>query len=430
MKKKSVNIITLGCSKNLVDSEMLIKQFEAAGFLVEHDSPNPKGEIVVINTCGFIGDAKEESIDTILNFAEARKNGDIDKLYVMGCLSELYFKQLNAEIPEVDHFYGKFDWKELLADLGHEYRTDLQYERRLTTPSHYAYLKIAEGCNRNCSYCVIPIITGKYQSRPIASLVDETRRLAAKGVKELQIIAQDLSYYGSDIYRKRSLAKLVERLSEVDGIEWIRLHYAYPAGFPMDVLDVMAQNSKVCNYLDIALQHISDPILKAMQRKFTTARTYDLINQIRDKVPEIHLRTTLITGYPNETEIDFFRLMRFVENMRFERLGVFPYSHEEGTYAWKHQTDNVPDEVKQLRADAVMELQSRISYEINEQKVGSILKTIIDRKEGEYYIGRTEYDSPDVDTEVLITSTKKLITGNFYNVKITSADDYDLFGSC
>jgi len=424
----TINIITLGCSKNLVDSELLIKQFEAAGFIVEHDSNDPKGKIVVINTCGFIGDAKEESIDTIFNFAEAKKRGDIDKLYVMGCLSERYFSQLKTEISEVDKFFGKFNWKDILTELKHEYRTDLQNERTLTTPNHYAYLKISEGCNRLCSYCAIPKITGKYKSRTIESLVDETERLAAKGVKELQIIAQDLSYYGIDIYKKKSLAQLIKKLSEIDGIEWLRLHYAYPAGFPIDVLDEMAQNPKICNYLDIALQHISDPILTAMRRKITKKQTYDLITEIRKKVPEIHIRTSLIAGYPNETEKDFKQLLDFVREMRFERLGVFTYSHEEDTYSFKYQKDNIPKKIKNERANIIMELQRQISREKNEQKVGSVLKTIIDRKEDDYYVARTEYDSPEIDPEVLITSNLNLKIGDFYNVKITEADDYDLFG--
>jgi ribosomal protein S12 methylthiotransferase len=426
MGKKRVDVITLGCSKNLVDSELLIKQFEAGGFLVEHDSPNPKGEIVVINTCGFIGDAKEESIDTILTFAKARKKGKIKKLYVMGCLSERYFDQLGSEIPEVDHFYGKFNWKELIKDLGLQYRADLLNERSLTTPNHYAYLKISEGCNRICSYCAIPIITGKHKSRTIESLVDEARRLAEKGVKELQLIAQDLSYYGLDIYKKQSLAQLITALSEINGIEWIRLHYAYPAGFPMDVLDVMAENPKVCKYLDMALQHISDPMLKSMRRKVTKAETIELVNQIRAKVPGINLRTTLIAGHPGETEADFNELVEFVKQSRFERLGVFAYSHEEDTHAWKTYQDDVPDELKQERSNTIMELQSSISREINEQKIGRQLKVIIDRQEGDYYVGRSEFDSPEVDPEVLVSSPNPLIIGDFYDVVVTGAEDYDL----
>ncbi len=428
MEKKRVDVITLGCSKNLVDSELLIKQFQAGGFAVEHDSPDPRGEIVIINTCGFIGDAKEESIDTILNFANARKKGRIKKLYVMGCLSERYFDQLGSEIPEVDHFYGKFNWKDLIKDLGLEYRADLRNERSLTTPAHYAYLKISEGCNRTCSYCAIPIITGKHKSRTIDSLVDEAQRLADKGVKELQVIAQDLSYYGLDIYKKKSLAPLIDALSKIDGIEWIRLHYAYPAGFPMDVLDLMASNPKVCNYLDMALQHISDSMLKAMRRNVSKTETIELVNQIREKVPEIHLRTTMITGHPGETDEDFMELTEFVKNTRFERLGVFPYSHEEDTYAWKTYQDNVPDDIKQERANIIMEMQNEISREINEKKLDTTIKVIIDREEGDYYVGRSEFDSPEVDPEVLAKSTKPLKIGEFYNVQITGAEDYDLIG--
>ena len=425
---KSVSIITLGCSKNLVDSEFLIKQFESGGFIVEHDPSNPTGDIVVINTCGFIGDAKEESIDAILNFAEKKRKGNIKKLFVMGCLSERYFTQLKSEIPEVDKYYGKFNWKELITDLKMQYRQDLQNERTLTTPNHYAYLKISEGCSRTCSYCAIPLMTGKHKSRTIESLIDETKRLTAKGVKELQLIAQDLSFYGIDNYKKKLLAKLVGQLSEIDGIEWIRLHYAYPYGFPMDILEMMAQNPKVCKYLDMALQHISDPILKAMRRKVTTSQTYELIAKIREKVPEIHIRTSLITGYPSETKEDFNQLKHFVEEMRFERLGVFTYSHEEDTYAWKYQKDNIPQKTKQERADIIMELQRNISRQHNEQKIGSIFKTIIDRKENEFYIGRTQFDSPEVDPEVLIKSDKILNIGDFYDIKIIEADDYDLIG--
>lgn len=428
MGKKHVDVITLGCSKNLVDSEFLIKQFEAGGFSVEHDSPNPKGDIVVINTCGFIGDAKEESIDTILQFANARKKGRIQQLYVMGCLSERYFDQLGSEIPEVDRFYGKFNWKELVNDLGLQYRADLCNERSLTTPGHFAYLKISEGCNRTCSYCAIPIITGKHKSRSIESLVDEAQRLAQKGVKELQVIAQDLSYYGLDLYKEKSLARLTEALTAIDGIEWIRLHYAYPAGFPMDVLEVMAHNPKVCNYLDMALQHISDPMLKAMRRHVTKDETIELVNSIREKVPGIYLRTTLITGHPGETETDFQELMAFVQQTRFERLGVFAYSHEEDTFAWKKYQDDVPEELKQERSNAIMDLQNGISRELNEQKIGSSLKVIIDRQEGDYFVGRSEFDSPEVDPEVLVASDNPLTIGSFYNVKITGAEDYDLIG--
>lgn len=426
MGQKKVDVITLGCSKNLVDSELLIKQFEASGFSVEHDSPNPTGDIVVINTCGFIGDAKEESIDMILRFAEARKQGDIEKLLVMGCLSQRYFEQLGTEIPEVDRFYGKFNWQDLIADLGMVYRADLRNERSLTTPAHYAYLKISEGCDRTCSYCAIPLITGKHHSRTIESLVEEAKLLAAKGVKELQVIAQELTYYGLDIYKKRMLAPLIQELSEVEGIEWIRLHYAYPAGFPLDVLDEMANNPKVCNYLDIAFQHISDPMLKSMRRNVTKAETLELIRQFREKVPGIHLRTTLITGHPNETEADFEELKDFVMSQKFDRLGVFPYSHEEDTYAYKMYDDNVPDDVKQDRANIIMELQSAISRELNEKKIGSTQKVIIDRKEADFYVGRTQYDSPEVDPEVLISTDKPMQIGQFYEVTINGAEDYDL----
>ncbi|HHU58378.1 MAG TPA: 30S ribosomal protein S12 methylthiotransferase RimO [Bacteroidales bacterium] len=427
MIKKRVDVITLGCSKNLVDSELLIKQFQANGYLVEHDSPNPQGEVIVINTCGFIGDAKEESIETILNFVEARKQGKISKLFVMGCLSERYFDELGKEIPEVDKFYGKFKWKDLISEMGIAYRADLKNERSLTTPGHYAYLKVSEGCNRSCSYCAIPIITGKHQSRSIESLVDEAERLAKKGVKELQVIAQDLSYYGVDLYKKQMLAPLIRELSKVDGIEWIRLHYAYPAGFPMDVLDEMAQNPKVCKYMDIALQHISDPMLTAMRRKVTREQTYALLHKMRETVPGIHLRTTLIAGHPGETEADFQDLMAFVEEMKFERLGVFSYSHEEDTYAYRHYKDDVDPELKQERADALMELQNGISRAHNEAKVGQVLKVIVDREENGYYVGRSEFDSPEVDPEVLISSTRALAPGTFYELRITGAEDYDLF---
>ncbi|WP_462318285.1 30S ribosomal protein S12 methylthiotransferase RimO [Marinilabilia sp.] len=426
---RRVDVITLGCSKNLVDSEFLIRQFEAGGFNVEHDSADPKGEIVVINTCGFIGDAKEESIDTILDFAEAKKDGRIHKLYVMGCLSERYFDQLGKELPEVDKFYGKFDWKGLISDLGSTYRPDLVNERSLTTPGHYAYLKVSEGCNRKCSYCAIPIITGAHTSKPIDELVAETKALATKGVKELQVIAQDLSYYGVDLYKKQMLAPLIEQLSEIEGIEWIRLHYAYPAGFPMDVLDVMAKNPKVCAYMDIALQHISDNMLSAMRRHVSRNDTIKLINEMREKVPDIHLRTTMITGHPGETEEDFKALMDFVATTKFERLGVFPYSHEEDTFAWKNYQDDIPQEVKQERADQIMEIQQEISRELNETKIGQTMKVIIDRQEKDYYVGRSEFDSPEVDPEVLISSGKDLKPGNFYNVKITGAEDYDLYAS-
>ncbi len=418
----------MGCSKNLVDSEFLIKQFEANGLKVDHDPSNPNGEVVIINTCGFIGDAKEESIEKILDFAQAKKRGEIKKLYVMGCLSERYFNQLKEELPEVDKFYGKFDWQNIVSEIGASYRRDLMLERSITTPNHYAYLKISEGCNRKCSYCAIPIITGKHKSKPIEDLLYEAEKLADKGVKELQVIAQDLSYYGYDINNKLQLPYLIDELSKINGIEWIRLHYFYPAGFPMDILKVMNENPKVCNYADIALQHISDNMLKLMHRGVNKVQTYKLLEQIRTQVPDIHLRTTFITGHPGETEQDFQELIRFVEKMKFERLGVFPYSHEEDTFAYKSYKDDIPNEVKKARADKIMEIQNTISYEQNQLKIGQTLKIIIDKQDGEHYIGRTEYDSPEVDQEVLIPLESDLQTGEFYNVKITGAEDYDLYG--
>lgn len=423
---KLVDVISLGCSKNLVDSERLMAQLRANNISVAHDSENPKGEVAIINTCGFIGDAKEESINTILQFAEAKHRGKLKKLYVMGCLSERYREELTEQIPEVDKFYGKFDWKGIIQDLGATYRRDLMSERSLTTPKHYAYLKISEGCNRKCSYCAIPIITGPHTSRPLEEIVDEVKALAANGVKELQVIAQDLSSYGTDLYQRNRLAELVDAISEVDGIEWIRLHYAYPAGFPHDLLDVMARNPKVCKYLDLALQHSSNNMLKLMRRHITKEQTIELLNEIRAKVPGIHLRTTLITGHPGETEEDFEDLMEFVKSMRFERLGVFPYSHEEDTYAWNNYEDNIPEEVKQERADKIMALQEGISAEVNEAKVGKVIKVIVDRKEGDHFVGRTEFDSPEVDPEVVVRGNAQV--GEFCMVKITEAEDYDLVG--
>lgn len=427
VKFKTVDIISLGCSKNLVDSESLMRQLSANGIRVAHDPERPKGEVVVINTCGFIGDAKEESIDTILNFAEAKKRGKIKRLYVMGCLSQRYFEQLGAEIPEVDKFYGKFDWQGIVSEIGATYRRDLMNDRVLTTPSHYAYLKISEGCNRTCSYCAIPIITGKHKSRPIEDIVAEAEGLARKGVKELQVIAQDLSFYGYDLYKKSRLAELVENLSDIKGIEWIRLHYAYPAGFPKDILEVMASNGKVCRYIDLALQHISDNMLTKMRRNITKQQTIDLLSEIREKVPDICIRTTLITGHPGETERDFEELKEFVAAAKFDRLGVFPYSHEEGTYSWKNYEDDVPDEVKQSRAEEIMSLQRDISNEKNSKLVGQRLKVMIDRFETDEYVGRTEFDSPEVDQEVHITAgSKELNVGELYDAVVTSHDDYDL----
>lgn len=428
MKKNTVDIITLGCSKNLVDSEQLMRQFDVLGYNVRHDAENPDGEIVIVNTCGFIGDAKEESINMILQLAE-RKRELKNKLFVMGCLSERYLHDLETEIPEVDKFYGKFNYVDILKEIGQEYRADLKLERTLTTPLHYAYIKISEGCNRTCSYCAIPIITGRHRSRPIEDIEKEVKLLVDKGVKEFQLIAQDLTYYGIDRYKKSKLAELVERLSDIQGVGWIRLHYAYPAHFPYDVLRVMRERENVCKYLDIALQHSSDHMLGVMRRNFTSAQTYELIDKIRSEVPGIHLRTTMLVGHPEETEQDFEELKEFVRWARFERLGAFAYSHEEGTYAHKNYTDNIPDEIKQQRLGELMDIQQRIAAEINAAKTGSILKVIIDRKEGDYFIGRTEFDSPEVDPEVMIPAdTKGVRVGEFYQATIVDATDFELFG--
>ena len=426
MIKNKIDIVTLGCSKNLVDSELLMRQLTANGYRVEHDPQTPEGEIVVINTCGFIGDAKEESINTILSFAEAKKQNKLKKLFVMGCLSERYRQELKEEIPEVDCFYGKFDWKKLIADLGKSYRSDLRLDRTLSTPNHYAYLKISEGCDRTCAYCSIPLITGKHRSRPMEEIEKEVRLLVNKGVKEFQLIAQDLTSYGIDRYKKMMLPELVERIADIEGVEWIRLHYAYPAHFPMDLLRVIRERENVCNYLDIALQHISNRMLKMMRRNITRQETIELIHRIREEVPGIHLRTTMMVGHPGETEEDFDELLKFVEQTRFERLGAFPYSHEDGTYADKHYADTIAPEIKQKRMDVLMGLQEEISLSINESKVGKNLKVIIDREEPDYFIGRTEFDSPEVDEEVLIEKTKPLKIGAFYDVNITSALPFDL----
>ena len=428
MKKNTVDIITLGCSKNLVDSEQLMRQFDVLGYNVRHDAENPDGEIVIVNTCGFIGDAKEESINMILQLAE-RKRELKNKLFVMGCLSERYLHDLETEIPEVDKFYGKFNYVDILKEIGQEYRADLKLERTLTTPLHYAYIKISEGCNRTCSYCAIPIITGLHRSRSIEDIEKEVKLLVDKGVKEFQLIAQDLTYYGIDRYKKSRLAELVERLSDIQGVGWIRLHYAYPAHFPYDVLRVMRERENVCKYLDIALQHSSDHMLGVMRRNFTSAQTYELIDKIRSEVPGIHLRTTMLVGHPEETEQDFEELKEFVRWARFERLGAFAYSHEEGTYAHKNYTDNISDEIKQQRLGELMDIQQRIAAEINAAKTGSILKVIIDRKEGDYFIGRTEFDSPEVDPEVMIPAdTKGVRVGEFYQATIVDATDFELFG--
>ena len=429
MRRNTIDIITLGCSKNLVDSEKLMRQLEANGYKVTHDSPNPQGEIAVINTCGFIGDAKEESINMILEFCEAKEEGRLKKLYVMGCLSERYLKELEVEIPQVDKFYGKFNWNELLADLGKEFHDEMAIERTLTTPKHYAYLKISEGCDRSCAYCAIPIITGKHTSRPMEEIIDEVKLLVSQGVKEFQIIAQELTYYGVDLYKSQKLPELIEKIAQVPGVEWIRLHYAYPTHFPEDLFRVMRENDNVCKYMDIALQHISDNMLTRMRRNVSKSETYDLIEKFRKEVPGIHLRTTLMVGFPGETEEDFEELKEFVQKARFDRMGAFAYSEEEGTYAAEAYEDSIPQEVKQARLDELMALQQEISADLSHNKIGQEFKVIIDRKEGEYYIGRTQFDSPEVDPEVLIKADgKRLFSGRFYQVRITNADDFDLFG--
>ena len=428
MRRNTIDIITLGCSKNLVDSEKLMRQLEANGYKVTHDSPKPQGEIAVINTCGFIGDAKEESINTILEFCEAKEEGSLKKLYVMGCLSERYLKELEEEIPQVDKFYGKFNWNELLNDLGKAYNADIAIERTLTTPKHYAYLKISEGCDRSCSYCAIPIITGKHVSRPMEEILDEVKLLVSEGVKEFQIIAQELTYYGIDLYKSQKLPELIEKIAQVPGVEWVRLHYAYPAHFPEDLFRVMRENDNVCKYMDIALQHISDNMLTQMRRHVTKAETYDLIEKFRREVPGIHLRTTLMVGHPGEMEEDFEQLKEFVRKARFDRMGAFAYSEEEGTYSAQNYEDAIPQEVKQRRLDELMVIQQEISAELSAAKIGQTYKVIIDRKEGEYYVGRTQFDSPEVDPEVLIKVEKRLFIGHFYQVEITDANEFDLYG--
>lgn len=429
MKKKTIDIITLGCSKNLVDSEHLLRQLEEAGYHVTHDAGHPHGEIAVINTCGFIGDAKEESINMILEFAQAKEEGMLEKLYVMGCLSERYLKELAIEIPQVDKFYGKFNWKELLDDLGKAYHEELHNERVLTTPRHYAYLKISEGCDRKCSYCAIPIITGRHISRPMEEILEEVKYLVGRGVKEFQVIAQELTYYGVDLYQKQMLPELIERIADIPGVEWIRLHYAYPAHFPTELFRVMRERPNVCRYMDIALQHISDNMLLKMRRNVTKGQTYQLIEDFRREVPGIHLRTTLMVGHPGETEADFEELKEFVRQVRFDRMGAFAYSEEEGTYAAAHYEDNIPPEVKQARLDELMEIQRGISAELSAAKIGQRMKVIIDRLEGDYYVGRTEFDSPEVDPEVLIEKQGANLTiGQFYDVEIVDSDDFDLFG--
>lgn len=427
MAKKRVNVVTMGCSKNLMDSEVLLNQLERGKYDVVHDSNETGFDAVFINTCGFIGDAKQESIDMILDYATAKKQGKIDKLFVMGCLSERYQKDLESEIPEVDKYFGKFDMKAMVDELKVTYHPEYIYERKITTPSHFAYLKISEGCNRSCSFCAIPKMTGQHKSKTIEDLIRETKYLAKKGVKELLIIAQDLSYYGIDIYGKTRLAELITKISEVEGIEWIRLHYLYPTKFPMDILPVMRENPKVCKYLDMPLQHIANPVLKNMLRHVTREETEALIAKIKEEVPGVVLRTTMLVGFPGETEADVEELIEFMEEVKFERLGVFPYSQEEGTYAGDKFKDTLSDEEKQERADEVMEIQQQISADLNRQKIGQTFKVIVDKKEGEFFIGRTEFDSPEVDGEVIITSEKELKKGEFVSVKITGSEDYDLY---
>ena len=430
MKRNRVDVITMGCSKNLVDSEHLMRQLEECGYEVTHDSDEPCGEIAVINTCGFIGDAKEESINMILEFCQRKEEGDLEKLYVMGCLSERYLTELREEISQVDKFYGKFNWTELVNDLKKEYNESIAQERVLTTPGHYAYLKISEGCSRRCAYCAIPIITGTHKSRPMEEILDEVRYLVSKGVKEFQIIAQELTFYGVDLYKKQSIAELVEKISDIEGVEWIRLHYAYPSNFPYDLLRVMRERKNVCKYLDIALQHVSTKILKKMLRNVTKEDTYALVERMRNKVPGICLRTTMMVGFPGETDKDFEELMDFVKWAKFDRLGAFAYCEEEGTYAGENYRDNVSKKKKQERLDRLMEVQQRISTRLNAEKVGKVYKTVIDRVEGDYYIGRTEFDSPDVDTEVLVNVKEgELHIGSFYDVRITDATEFDLMGT-
>ena len=428
LKKNKVNVITMGCSKNLYDSEVMMAQLKANKFEVEHESKQGDSSIVIINTCGFIENAKEESINTILDFVDAKKDGLVEKVYVSGCLSERYKDQLEEEIPDVDAYFGTKELPNILRTLNADYKHELVGERLLTTPDHYAYLKIAEGCDRPCSFCAIPLMRGKHRSTPIEDLVNNAKSLARKGVKEIMLIAQDLTYYGLDLYKKRALAELLKELCKVEGIEWIRLHYAFPAGFPMDVINVMKNEKKICNYLDIPLQHGSTKVLKAMRRGTTREKTTQLIHDIRSIIPNIAIRTTLIAGYPGESKEDFQEMYDWVEEMKFERLGIFTYSHEENTHAHLSE-DDVPQKTKKERADLIMELQSGVSYELNQQKIGKEFKVLIDRAEDKYFIGRSEFDSPEVDNEVRISSENEYVrVGDFVNIKITSADFYDLFG--
>lgn len=427
MRKNRIDFVTMGCSKNLVDSERLMGQLEANGFHCVHDPEYPQGEIAVINTCGFIGDAKEESIEMILRFAEAKKAGKLRKLYVMGCLSQRYQGELEKEIPEVDKYFGKFNYRDLLVELGKAELPVCDGQRCLTTPSHYAYLKISEGCDRHCAYCAIPLMTGHHVSRPMDEILREVERLVAQGVKEFQVIAQELTYYGRDIDGQSHITELVNRMADIPGVEWIRLHYAYPNEFPLDLLDVIRERPNVCKYLDIALQHASDNMLSRMRRHVTKQETLDLLREIRSRVPGIHIRTTLMVGFPGETEEDFNELMQFVKDERFERMGAFAYSEEEGTYSARHYKDDISPEEKQRRLDKLMSLQQTISAEVEAEKVGQVMRVIIDRKEGDYYVGRTEYCSPEVDPEVLVSSDKPLRIGDFYQVRITDSEEFDIY---
>lgn len=430
MKANRVDVITMGCSKNLVDSELLMKQLDANGFECVHDSDNPEGDIVVVNTCGFIADAKMESIETILRLAEAKKEGRIKRLYVMGCLSQRNRPELEKEIPEVDKYYGKFDYKQLLTDLGKAEIPSCSGMRLITTPPHYAYLKISEGCDRHCAYCAIPVITGRHVSRPQEDILQEVRRLVAQGVREFQVIAQELTYYGVDIDGNRQIAQLISRMADIPGVEWIRLHYAYPAQFPYDLLEVMREKPNVCRYLDIALQHVSDQVLQDMRRHFTRQQTVDLIRTLRERVPGIHIRTTLMVGYPGETDEDFEELLDFVKWARFERMGAFAYSEEEDTYSAAHFPDNVPEEVKMERLDRLMALQQQISEEIEAEKIGQTIRVVVDRREGDYYVARSEFSSPEVDPEVLIpTSEGTLQVGHFYEALVYDATEFDVYAS-
>ncbi len=426
MNKKRIDVISLGCSKNLVDSERLLKQLELSGFQAFHNSDNVDGDIVIINTCGFIGDAKEESINTILTYAEAKNEGRIKELYVMGCLSERYRDDLLAEIPEIDRIYGKFDWVNIVSDIIKRNPATIPYDRVITTPSHYTYLKIAEGCNRFCAFCAIPLITGRYKSRPIEEILEEVRMLVGKGVKEFNVIAQDLSSYGLDIYKRLALPELIDRMAEIDGVKWIRLHYAYPSEFPYEILDVMARHSNVCNYLDIALQHINNDVLKNMRRHITKEETLALIRTIREKVPGIHIRTTLMVGFPGETEDAFNELKEFVREAKFERMGAFAYCEEDDTYAAKNFSDSIPQEVKESRLEEIMTIQEDVALESNQSKIGKTMTVVIDREEPDYFVGRTEFDSPEVDPEVLIDKDDRLTVGNFYDVEITDALPFEL----